>query len=112
MKYQKDVFRSFTMVLQFGITMLVPILLCTFLGIWLDRKLGTSFIVIILFFLGALAGFTNIFKLVRDSGNTHTYIGSDASSNLKSSIKDIEKAEEAKKTEDLLNDANEDDFDL
>ncbi|MDR2889333.1 MAG: AtpZ/AtpI family protein [Lachnospiraceae bacterium] len=49
------------MITQFGINMLVPILLCTFLGIFLDRKLGTSFLVIILFFMGALAGFRNIY---------------------------------------------------
>jgi len=87
LKYQKEVFRSFTMVIQFGITMLVPILLCTFLGIFLDRILGTSFIVIILFFLGALAGFTNIFKIVKNSGDKKNYLGSDAESNLKENIK-------------------------
>lgn len=87
LKYQKEVFRSFTMVIQFGITMLVPILLCTFLGIFLDRLFGTSFIVIILFFLGALAGFTNIFKIVKNSGDKKSYLGSDAEGNLKENIK-------------------------
>ena len=49
--------------MQFSIHMLVPILMCLFLGIWIDRKAGTSYWVIILFFMGALAGFTNIYKL-------------------------------------------------
>jgi len=88
LKYQKEVFKSFTMVIQFGITMLVPILLCTFLGIFLDKLLGTSFIVIILFFLGALAGFTNIFKIVRNSGDKKSYLGSDAEKNLSNSVKE------------------------
>lgn len=87
MRYQKEVFRSFTMVIQFGITMLVPILLCTFLGIFLDRILGTSFIVIILFFFGALAGFTNIFKIVKNSGEKKSYLGSDAEGDLKKNVK-------------------------
>lgn len=68
--------------------MLVPIMLCTFLGIFLDRLFGTSFIVIILFFLGALAGFTNIFKIVRNSGDKKSYIGSDAEKDLVSNVKE------------------------
>ena len=88
MKYQREVFRSFTMVIQFGISMLVPILLCTFLGIFLDRLLGTSFIVIILFFMGALAGFTNIFKIVRADTGKKNYLGSDASAHLKKNVKE------------------------
>ena len=61
MSYDKGVYRSLTQIIQFGINMLVPIILCTFLGIFLDRILGTSFIVIILFFLGALAGGRNVY---------------------------------------------------
>lgn len=65
MKDNKTVFRSLTLITQFGINMLVPIMLCTFLGIFLDKLFSTSFIVIILFFIGALAGFTNVFRLAR-----------------------------------------------
>lgn len=65
MKDNKNVFRSLTLITQFGINMLVPILLCTFLGIFLDKLFSTSFIVIILFFVGALAGFTNVFRLAK-----------------------------------------------
>ena len=61
MNYDKGVYRSLTQVLQFGINMLVPILLCTFLGIFLDRFFHTSFLVIILFFIGALAGGRNVY---------------------------------------------------
>ena len=48
-------------VFQFGINMLVPIFLCSFVGIFLDKLFNTSFIVIIFFFVGALAGFRNVF---------------------------------------------------
>ena len=78
MKYHKDVFRSFSLVLQFGINMIVPILLCTFVGIFLDRLLSTSFIVIIMFFLGAMAGFRNIYIFARDMNKRSTHLGSDA----------------------------------
>lgn len=65
MKYDKSVFQSLIMVTQFGIHMLVPIILCTFLGIFLDKRLGTSFLAILLFFMGAAAGFRNIFIIVK-----------------------------------------------
>ena len=64
-KYDRTVFRALAMISQFGITMLVPIFMCSFLGIWLDKKLGTSYIMIILFFVGALAGFRNVYYLAR-----------------------------------------------
>lgn len=57
------VLESLALVMQFGIHMLVPILMCLFLGIWIDRRAGTSYWVIILFFMGALAGFTNVYRL-------------------------------------------------
>jgi len=50
-----------TLITQFSINMLVPILMCTFLGIFIDKKAGTSFWVVILFFVGAIAGFRNIY---------------------------------------------------
>lgn len=83
-KYQKEVFGGFAMVLQFGINMIVPILLCTFVGIFLDRLFSTSFIVIIMFFLGALAGFRNIFIFARNMNKHSTYLGSDADESVSS----------------------------
>ena len=65
MKYKKSVYQSLALITQFSIHMLVPIFLCTFLGIWLDRKLDTGFCVILLFFLGALAGFRNIYIMAK-----------------------------------------------
>ncbi len=66
MKEDKNiVFRSFAMIMQFGINMLVPIVACTFAGYWLDKKLNMSFCVIIGFFIGALAGGTAVFRQAR-----------------------------------------------
>ena len=59
--YGSDVFRSLAMISQFGINMIVPILLCAGLGLFIDRKLGTQWVCIAGFFLGALAGFRNIY---------------------------------------------------
>jgi len=53
------------MISQFGINMLVPIFICAFAGMFLDWKFGTSFWTVVLFFLGALAGFTNVFRFAK-----------------------------------------------
>ncbi len=59
--YGSDVVRSLAMITQFGINMIVPILMCGGLGLLLDRHFSTSWISIAGFFIGALAGFRNIF---------------------------------------------------
>lgn len=64
-KYDKSVYKSFAMISQFGINMLVPIGLMTWLGVYLDSKLGTSYLVILMFFLGALAGGRNVYRLAK-----------------------------------------------
>ena len=64
-KYKGSVYQSFTLIMQFGLNMIVPIVICTFLGIFIDRKLNTSFWVIILFFVGALAGGRNIYLMAK-----------------------------------------------
>ena len=53
------------MIGQFGINMLVPVFLCSFAGIFLYRKLGTDFLMIVLFFVGAVAGGYNVYRFSR-----------------------------------------------
>ncbi|MFI3202138.1 MAG: AtpZ/AtpI family protein [Eubacteriales bacterium] len=65
MKYEKKVYRSLALISQFGINMLVPIFLCSYIGILIDRKLSTSYWMVIMFFIGAMAGFRNIFIFAR-----------------------------------------------
>lgn len=71
-KGMKDIFKLLTCVTQFGINMLVPMVLCFLLGLWLDKQLGTSFLAIILFFIGAAAGARNVYrffkKYLKDDG--------------------------------------------
>ena len=66
-KNKKDdiryVWDALIMVFQFGINMLVPIFICTFLGVWIGKKFDISWIVIPLFFVGAIAGGNNIYKM-------------------------------------------------
>lgn len=65
MKYKKSVYQSFVLITQFGINMIVPIFLCTALGVFLDKKLELSFLTIVLFFIGALAGFRNCYIMAK-----------------------------------------------
>ncbi|MBD5525731.1 MAG: AtpZ/AtpI family protein [Lachnospiraceae bacterium] len=53
------------MISQFGINMLVPIFICSFAGMFLDWKFETSFWTVVLFFVGAMAGFTNVFRFAK-----------------------------------------------
>lgn len=61
MKYKRNVYHALTMITQFGINMLVPIFICSFVGIYIDKWAGTSFWVVILFFVGSMAGFRNVY---------------------------------------------------
>ena len=55
MKYKQSVYKTFALISQLGISILVPILLCTFFGTWLEKKV--SFPVFIpLVIVGVLAG--------------------------------------------------------
>ena len=65
MKNQKKVFQSLTLILQFGLNMIVPIVLCTMLGAWIGKKYDIPVITVPLFMMGALAGFTNIYKMAK-----------------------------------------------
>ena len=65
MKKHNKVFQSLTLIMQFGINMIVPILMCTMLGVWIGKKYDIPIITVPLFIVGALAGFTNIFKMAK-----------------------------------------------
>ena len=64
-KDNRSVIQTLTLIVQFGISMLVPIFLCSILGVWLGNRTGINWLMIPFFFMGALAGFTNIYKTVR-----------------------------------------------
>lgn len=60
-----SVVQALAMVMQFGINMLVPICFMSALGIWLDKKFDTSFWMILLFAVGAVAGGQNVYRMAR-----------------------------------------------
>lgn len=66
MKKNRRVFQALTLVLQFGLNMIVPILMCTLFGVWLGKRCDMPIITVPFFIIGALAGFTNIFKMAKN----------------------------------------------
>lgn len=65
MKYKKNVYQSIAMITQFGINMIVPILMCSLLGVYIGKKIDMMIIVIPLFIIGALAGFRNVYIMAK-----------------------------------------------
>ncbi len=61
----REIAKVLVCISQFTIYMLVPIAMCFFGGLFLDKWLGTSFIAIVLFFVGALAGGRNVYRLAK-----------------------------------------------
>ncbi len=64
-KDRRNTVRLLGMITQFALNMIVPMCMCFFAGLWLDRRFGTKWIVIVMFFVGALAGFTNVYRLIK-----------------------------------------------
>lgn len=64
MKYKKSVFRSLSLVMQLGLTVVTPIFLCIFAGNYIDSRFGTKTMVPLLV-LGTLAGGRSAYALVQ-----------------------------------------------
>lgn len=56
--YKKSVFKSFVLVTQLGVSIMVPIALCVTVGVLIDRHFGTWWTVPLIF-LGMMAGVRN-----------------------------------------------------
>lgn len=63
MKY--DYLKHLALISQVGLLMAIPIFLCIFAGIWLDKFFGTNGVFLIIFILlGVMSAFRNLFKVV------------------------------------------------
>lgn len=66
MKYKKSVYTTFTLISQLGISIIVPIFLCVFLGDFLEDKFSIS-VTVPLIVLGVLAGVRNAYVLASNA---------------------------------------------
>ena len=64
MNYKKSVYTTLAMISQVGISMVVPILLCTYVGVWLEEKFDFPWTVIMIV-VGVLAGVRNVIAMLK-----------------------------------------------
>lgn len=64
MRYKKSVYTTFAMISQVGLSMVVPILLCTYAGVWLEERYDFPYTVIMIV-VGVLAGIRNVIAIVK-----------------------------------------------
>lgn len=83
--------KSLTLLLQVGITMIVPIFLCVAIAVWLDSLLDTIWFMPIFLFLGIGAAFRNVWILVK------SYTKNDSSTEARANEEIRRLKEEAKK---------------
>ena len=77
---KNSVMQALMMVSQFSLNMLVPIGMMCVLGIWLDKTFETGYWTVILFFVGAVAGGQNVYRMAKrffgDNGQNKEQKGS------------------------------------
>lgn len=64
--FDPKVVRTMALISQVGISMMVPIFMMLFLGIWIESRFGIS-ITLILIILGMAAGFRNCYILLTNA---------------------------------------------
>lgn len=63
-KNKNEIIQALAMVMQLGLSMLAPVVLCAFVGSWLDNHFGWS-ITAVLLILGVMAGARNTWLLLK-----------------------------------------------
>lgn len=62
---KKEDLKALALLSQVGLLMAIPIFLCVFVGIWLDEKMGTNGLFLVIFILlGVMAAFRNLFVTI------------------------------------------------
>lgn len=84
MGYRKEVFRSLSMISQLGVSVMVPVFMCIFIGVMIDKHFGTSTLLVFLI-LGIGAGIRNAYIM--------------AMKVLNENVRDKEEADRKKKEE-------------
>lgn len=62
---RREIFQNLSLIMQIGLTILVPTVGLLFLGIYLDKLWGTGFLIWIGIFLGLSGGITGAWNLLK-----------------------------------------------
>ncbi len=65
MKWNKEVIRNLGLISQLGISMLTPIFMMTFLGVWIDKTFSTHLFLLFVI-LGVGGGFRSVYTLTME----------------------------------------------
>ncbi len=69
MKNKNNIITALAMVTQFGITVITPVLLCTFAAVWLREKFGLgNFTVILGILIGIVSSVLSMKKMLKQMG--------------------------------------------
>ena len=90
-KSENQVMEMLVLIGQIGITMLVPILMCTVLGAFIGAHFKIAWISVVAFFIGAVAGFQNVYRLIKKYLKNKKRPGQIARENEQNHDKDIKK---------------------
>ena len=63
-KEKQQVLGMLALITQLGVIMIVSILMCTLIGNWIGCRLDMEWISVLGFFLGAMSGFTGVYRTV------------------------------------------------
>ncbi len=66
MKHNKVIFETLTLISQLGISIIVPIIMCTFAGVFLENRFSIS-VTVPLIILGVLSGVRNAYYILKDA---------------------------------------------
>ena len=64
-KKKSEVGQMIVLIFQISITMLVPILLCTFIGVFIGRRFGVNWVAAVAFAIGAIAGMQSVWRIIK-----------------------------------------------
>lgn len=63
---RREIIKALSLVTQIGMSMIMPIIMCLFVGIFLDKLVGTAPLFILIFvFLGVGGGFRNVYIMTK-----------------------------------------------
>ena len=66
-KEKRTIAYMISLVTQIGISMIVPILLCTFIGIYINKHIDKPIIVLIFIMIGCITSFRNVYVLIKST---------------------------------------------
>ena len=61
---KKGIVYGLMLITQVGISMIVPILLCLFIGLWIMKYINNPLVVLFAIIFGMIVGFRNIYVMV------------------------------------------------